>query len=145
MNSLDQFESIRKEQISHFDDVQFAIDIQSQTTLLSTTDPKERERIEQLNQKMVDLVKRLHDENVKAIKEYRNSPREEKFPSIEHLKAAILKGDCVYFDREALGPDLLTKSSIGFLLVTDWYLDENQIKYLRLVFKFFGPTNLTMV
>ena len=123
--------------IDYFDGVQFEIDIQAQKKLEKLEDGSEmREDVLNMNLILVDKIKEIHDKNSKAVDDYFNSREQLETNNLEELKAVILNGFCVFFKKEDyfwLDDKLL----LGMLIVTDWYLDQNQLDYLRCSFFYY--------
>ncbi len=115
--------------IEYFDGVKFEIDIQAQILLEKLEDgSQKREDVLNMNLKMVDKVKAIHDKNSKAVDDYFDSRDQVETNNLEELKDIILNGFCFFFKKE---DDTLL---LGMLIVTDWYLDLNQLNYLRFLF-----------
>jgi hypothetical protein len=123
--------------IEYFDGIQFEIEIQAQKLLEKLEDGSNmREAVLKMNLAMVDKVKEIHDKNSKAVDNYFNSRELVETNNLEELKVIILNGFCVFYGKEdklRLDPKLL----LGKLIVTDWYLDQNQLNYLRCLFLLF--------
>jgi hypothetical protein len=123
--------------IEYFDGIQFEIDIQAQKLLEKLEDgSKKREDVLKMNLKMVDKVKEIHDKNSKAVDDYFNSRDLVDTNNLEELKAIIFNGFCLFYSKEEnfwLDTTLL----LGILIVTDWYLDQNQMNYLKCLFLLF--------
>jgi hypothetical protein len=117
--------------IDYFDGIKYDIEIQAQKLLLKLEEgSKMREDVLNMNLRMVDMVKEIHDKNSKAIDDYFDSRQQVEIKDLEELKATILNGFCVFYIKEdnfLLDDTLL----LGILIVTDWYLDENQLKCLK--------------
>ena len=120
--------------IDYFDGVKYDIEIQAQKLLLKLEEgSKMREDVLNMNLRMVDMVKEIHDKNSKAIDDYFDSREQVEINDFEELKGIILNGFCIFYNKEDnfwLDDKLL----IGKLIVTDWFLDQNQLNYLRFLF-----------
>ncbi len=120
--------------IDYFDGVQFEIDIQAQELLEEFEDGSQmREAILNMNLILVDKVKEIYEKNSKAVDDYFNSREQVESNNLEELKAATLNGFCVFYNIEDhywLDDKLL----LGMLIVTDFYLDQNQLDYLGCLF-----------
>jgi hypothetical protein len=117
--------------IKYFDGVQSEIDIQAQEKLEKLEDGSEmKDEVLKLNINMVDKVKEVHDKNSKAVEDYFNSREQLETTDLEELKAKILNGFCVFYNKK---DNFWSDSTLllGMLIVTDWYLDQNQLNYLR--------------
>jgi hypothetical protein len=123
---------IKRDLIDYFDSVKFEIDIQSQTKLINLTDPSpERDFLLKLNLELVNKVDELCTRNLLAVDNYYSS-LDRKIYSTEHdLKAGELNGYCIFFNSETLDEWFVKDNQVGLLLVSDWYLDQNQKDYLR--------------
>ncbi len=124
--------------IEYFDGVKFGIDIQAQKLLEKLEDGSQmREDVLKMNMVMLDKVKEIHGKNSKAVDDYFDSREQVETNDLEELKEVILNGFCVFYNKEDnfwLDTTLL----LGILIVTDWYLDKNQLNCLRcLYFKCF--------
>ena len=122
--------------IDYFDGVQFEIDIQAQKLLEKLEDgSKKREDVLKMNLELVDKVKEIYEKNSKAVDDYFNSRAQLKTNDLEELKAIIFNGFCVFYSKEdnywRIEDDKLL---LGMLIVTDWYLDQNQLDYLGCLF-----------
>ena len=82
-----------------------------------------------MNMSMVEKVKTIYENNAKAVDDYFNSRERVETNDFEELKAIIIDGFCVFYSKE----DTLWLESthlLGLLIVTDWYLDQNQLNSL---------------
>ena len=120
--------------IDYFDGVKFEVDIQAQTLFLKLEEgSKMRDDVFKMNQVMVDKAKEIYENNSKAVDVYFNSREQVVTNDLEELKAIIFNGFCVFYNKEnhlQLDSELL----LGKLIITDWYLDQNQLNSLRCLF-----------
>ena len=124
--------------IEYFDGIQFEIDIQAQKLLEKLEDgSKQREDVLKINLKMVDKVKEIYDKNSKAVDDYFNSREQVETNDLEELKAVILNGFCVFYSKEDNYWRIEDEILIGMLIVTDFYLGQNQLDYLRCLFFYY--------
>ncbi len=49
----------------------------------------------------------------------------------EAIKADLANGFCVFIRSEELDESIKIDNPIGLLIETDWYLDENQLNYIK--------------
>ena len=123
--------------IDYFDGVQFEIDIKAQKLLEKLEDgSQKREDVLKMNLDMVDKVKEIYEKNSKAVDDYYNSRDQVETNDLEELKSIILNGFCVFYSKNN-DSSLDTEILLGKLIVTDWYLVENQLSYLRCFFHYF--------
>jgi hypothetical protein len=121
--------------IEYFDGVQFEIDIEAQKLLEKLEDgSQKREAVLKMNLDMVDKVKEIYEKNSKAVDDYFNSREQLETNNLEELKSIILNGFCIFYSKE---DNDWTCIIMGMLIVTDFYLDQNQLNYLRCFFKIF--------
>jgi hypothetical protein len=120
--------------IDYFDGIKFDIEIQAQKLLEKLEDgSKMRGDVLKLNINMVDKVKEIHEKNSKAVDDYFDSRDQIETKDLEELKSVIFNGFCVFYNIEDnfwLDDKLL----LGMLIVTDFYLDQNQLNFLRCIF-----------
>jgi hypothetical protein len=122
---------LKDELEKYFDDVQSKIKIHAQTLLLTLEDgSQKRKDVLKIKQAMLDKVKKIYDKNSKAVDDYFNSRDMVETSDLEELKAIILNGFCVYYNQVNYFM-LVPKLFLGMLIVTDWFLDENQLKCLK--------------
>ena len=123
--------------IEYFDGVKFEIDIQAQKLLEKLEDgSKMREEVLKMNLDMLEKVKKIYEKNSKAVDDYFDSRDQVETNDLEELKAIIFNGFCVFYSKKDnfwLDRTLL----LGMLIVTDWYLDQNQLKCLKYFFILF--------
>ena len=120
--------------IEYFDGVQFEIDIQAQKLLEKLEDgSKMRADVLKMNLIMLDKVKEIYEKNSKAVDEYFNSIDQVETNNLEELKSIIFNGFCVFYNKK---DNFWSDSTllIGMLIVTDFYLDQNQLDYLGCLF-----------
>jgi hypothetical protein len=121
--------------IDYFDGIKFEIDIQAQKSIEKLKYwPKMREDVLKINLNMVDKVKEIYENNSKAVDDYFNSRDQIETKDLEELKSIIFNGFCVLFNKEDHFWYYEDDIFIGLLIVTDWYLDQNQLDYLRCLF-----------
>jgi len=117
--------------IEYFDGVKFEIDIQAQKLLEKLEDgSKMREEVLKMNLDMLDKVKKIYEKNSKAVDDYFDSRDQVETNDLEELKDIIFNGFCVFYSKKDnfwLDRTLL----LGMLIVTDWYLDQNQLNCLK--------------
>jgi hypothetical protein len=131
MNKQSLNAQLRLYLIGYFDGVQFEIDIQAQKLLKELEDGSQmRKDVVKMNELMVEKVKEIHDKNSKAVDDYFNSREQVESNDLEELKTIIFNGFCVFYSKEdnfRSHHELL----LGMLIVTDWYLDQNQLNCLK--------------
>jgi hypothetical protein len=49
----------------------------------------------------------------------------------EEMKMLLIKTFCYYLPFNSLNVNLQQNNGIGMLILTDWYLDQNQINYIK--------------
>jgi hypothetical protein len=148
---------LKKELIKHYDTVKSEIDIVAQqilcfqlainpddTNLVAINRVKtEREKILEVNLRLIKLVESLLEQNLKEIDAFFANEAENCVDLLqlnksaatgtikEEIKSKALTVYCYFTSKANLKNDFVKLVLLGVLIVTDWYLDENQINYLR--------------
>ena len=125
---------IKRDLMTFYEDIQFRIDIDFQEAFNSDEiDEDQRKVLLKINEKMLEQVRICLESNIKQINDY-NSFNEEQIENEDifkkNLKEFLLKKCCFYFYTNKMRQKI-TYKKIGHLIVTDWYLTENQLFFLR--------------
>jgi hypothetical protein len=129
--------SIKKELIDYSDQVRSEIDIKTfkleQELILSEKiDEEFRQQIFGLNQRLIDKSKIVFDANIKDVNLYFDF---EKNPMVdddeETIKENALTSFCLFIDDLKNKGERSKNFLLGLLIVSDWYLNKNQMEYLR--------------
>ena len=121
---------IKSELIEYYDAIKFEIDIKSQRLLLINNDSnvldlylKLIERVEFIFNQNIDDVNSYFDKNAKYINETNMNK--------EDIKSNAFSKYCTFINGDYLKDDLKDKFKIGIFIECDWYLNNNQINYLK--------------
>ena len=147
---VDQFLNLKSEikidLIHYFNEVKSEIDIIAQETLNTIDLNKEKngtndseisstkEKLLRINTNLVDLVEKIYNEDTIIIEKY-FSNNIQNIDSVstnkEKINASELIGYCLFVNKTNLKNELKQKVTLGVLVVTDWYLDQNQRNFIR--------------
>jgi hypothetical protein len=144
MNQSDLFKlksDIKLDLINYYDSIKFEIDIiaQKQLIVFEKNSPNlkhERENLIVLNKYLIEKIEFLFDSNCYQINEYFSKINddyddENQFFFKENVKINALKNYCAFLSNANLKKEFKDRNQIGLLVLTDWYLDENQLKYIK--------------
>jgi hypothetical protein len=123
---------IIKELIEYYDTIKFEIDIKSQRLLL--INKQNDSDVLDLYMKLIERVEYIFDQNIKEINNYFGKNAKyinETCPSKEDIKSNAFTKYCTFIDGDCLKVDLRDKFKIGIFIECDWYLNKNQINYLK--------------
>ena len=127
---------MKKKLIEYFDDIQFQIDIDAQALLGSSgeeNDEEKRRKILSINEEMIEIVQNMLHSNVMKVNEYifedKVLRQREDHAFKENLKRELFDKYAFYFKYQIYPRDLHRVHRV--LLMTDWYLDRNQLEYLK--------------
>jgi hypothetical protein len=124
---------LKKSLIDYYDRIKSEIDIEVQLQLLKIDYQKERDKLLKINLVLVNECDRLCDANMKEI----NAAALTKATLDEQ---EVIRHHCAYkpyknvYHKKRYRSIYHKKPSIGLLIVTDWFLDENQLKFLHVFF-----------
>jgi len=79
-------------------------------------------KLDKMWESMLITVNKIFNDNLNDLNEYSLSSEKKSFTNKEKLKSFVLKSHCYYVQQQ-----------YGYLITTDWYLDQNQIKFLKFV------------
>lgn len=148
---------LKSELIEYYDLVKTEIDIQAQKQLLELDNllmnddtqkinhidmndiENKRKEILKINIEFIKYVDELFDKNMNEINCYftENCPSNMDILNKEEIKSNVLKNYCVFVCNDYLKNDLKDLYLIGVLLITDWYLNKNEVQYLKYVFIYY--------
>jgi hypothetical protein len=128
---------LKKEIIDYYDMVKSEIDIRSQEILFnqSIDDAKKKDTFD-VYTKMIAECEQLFEKNIVEINDYFEKVdllEELVVDDADEIKTNILSGYCSFVRNDLLKDDLKLKNKIGILFITDWYMDKNQLNYLKYV------------
>lgn len=141
MNISDEIEKIlnlkaeiKLDLINYYDTIKFDIDIKAQELLLNeSVEENVRNDILKLNMDLIDRVEDIFAENLKVINKYFDQENNLKSSlDKEKIKMDALPSYCYYLNVDFLRKKI---NLLGILVISDWYLDKNQINYLRVKFE----------
>ena len=145
-SSLRKIARIKAESIDYFDSVKSDIDCEVQI-LLSKLEKEakdaaemesfksKKEELLQLNMKLLNKIDSLYDANAIKLNEYLNGSNEDdSSKDTEAIKEMTFNGYCCYISNENLHEMYKENNPIGLLILSDWYLDQNQLNFIKLVF-----------
>jgi hypothetical protein len=128
---------VKRDFINYFDNVKFEVDIKAQELLAQLSDGSiERAKVLKVNLKMIELIEKLFEANMArlndlavlaTIRPNENSDQYDK----EAIKTDLAAGSCVFIRSEELDKSIKIDNRIGLIILTDWYLDENQLNYIK--------------
>ena len=108
-----------------------------ESNTIKINDPiKKREKILDINKKLINLVEVMFENNMKEIDRYFvNIEKEHTMTNtannIEDIKLKSLTSYCIFISRDKLKDEFKRLVTLGILITTDWFLDDNQIYFLR--------------
>jgi hypothetical protein len=130
--------AIKLDFIKYFDDLKFEIDIKAQEMLCDQSlDENSKEEILKINLNLLERVDEIFNNNLNLINNFFedcqqliNQDKHILDKDKEEIKMMVLNSYCYFINA-----DLLKKkwNQLGLLIISDWYLDENQLNYLRYV------------
>jgi hypothetical protein len=104
----------------------------------SQNDPiKRREKILDINKNLINFVEIMFENNIKEIDKYFANIEKEHTNNNnnninrEDINMKSLTCYCIFISRDKLKDEFKRLVMLGILIITDWYLDENQINFLR--------------
>jgi hypothetical protein len=145
---------LKLELIEYYDHVKNEIDIQAQKLLLdldnllndaekiNEIDPNEikdkRKEIINTNLELIKYVDDIFNKNIEEINNYFTEQSKKSSQNLpifnkEDIKLNVLENYCVFVCYDYLKSDLKDLYLIGVLLITDWYLNKNEVQYLKYV------------
>lgn len=131
---------IKLDLINYYDSIKFEIDIIAQKQLStneksSSNLKNEQENLIELNKYLIERVDCLFDSNCIQIDEYfsKITNRNEN-DAKENVKINALKNYCSFISNACLKKEYKNKNQIGLLIITDWYLDQNQLNYIKYIY-----------
>jgi hypothetical protein len=121
--------------INYFDWTKSEIDFCAQKCLINLEDADKRatrDMILKIYQDMIDTTVLFYNENAKACDVYFNSSESSKiFTTKDEVLLNTVNQFLIYFGNEKLNSKFQESNPVGLLIVCDWYLNQNQINFLR--------------
>jgi hypothetical protein len=135
---------IKLDLINYFDAIKSEIDICAFNVLkdiessLSTNKSDVLDNVYKLNQEMIDIVNKIYENNTICVNDFFQTLTEQEKLSMNNLnkndiKRFVLNGYCFYINIESLKHQFRDGNLLGLLIISDFYLDENLLNFLRLV------------
>ena len=139
LNDLNKLQSeIKVDLINYFDGLKFDIDIKAQEILCNDSlADYYKEHIVKLNMDYIDKIDEIFNQNIYFINDFFENKQSiitdcpELFDK-EKLKMKLINKYCYFINNDLLKKKI---NPIGLLIITDWYLDENQINYLKIKYQ----------
>ena len=131
--------TLKKEIIDYYDFVKSEIDIKSQEILCNQNiDDVKKKDILDIYANMINQCECLFEKNIDEINDYfeNHNITDGEYDSVddaENIKANVLSCYCSFIQNNLLKDHMRLKNKIGILFITDWYLDRNQLNYLKYV------------
>ncbi len=139
---------IKRDLIDYYDMIKSEIDISAQRLLLHIDQPnrpvqlneneeqmemlrKRRDEIVATNLEFVKWVDKTMDQSLSQVNEFFAKYKAGETIGKEQAKAESLKSFCVFIGNDCLKRELRDGYLIGVLLITDWYLNKNEVQYLK--------------
>ena len=123
--------------IEYFDIEKNEVDIKAQKLMENLSEKSiERAKVVEVNDKMIVSIKKLLDANCARLRDravlatIRSSENTDIYDK-EAIKADLTTGFCVFIKSDDLDESISIDNPIGLLIVTDWYLDQNQLDYIK--------------
>lgn len=140
-NNSNLISEIKSDIISYFDANKFEIDIKAQELLrdsiINNGSDKQKNKIMEYNKKLIKIVEDIFEENMKKMNEESTKDLIESFNSGNDknmIKSMILNKCCYFIRSDYLMDKIIPDNIIGLIIITDWFLDENQINFLKYLF-----------
>jgi hypothetical protein len=128
---------IKLDLIAYYDGVKSEIDISAQEKLIliekGLLEVDKRSKIVALNIDFIVIVEEYFKLNCKQIDEYFANHQDEiqiECDTKETIKMRALKHYCAFVELTKIFGDVSDEKLVGLLICSDWYLDENQIKFM---------------
>lgn len=131
--------TLKKEIIDYYDFVKSEIDIKSQEILCNQNiDDVKKKDILDIYANMINQCECLFEKNIDEINDYfeNHNITDGEYDCVddaENIKANVLSCYCGFIQNNLLKDHMRLKNKIGILFITDWYLDRNQLNYLKYV------------
>jgi hypothetical protein len=128
---------LKKSLIDYYDRIKSEIDIEVQLQLLEIEDQTERDELLKINLVLVNECDRLCDANMTEINAatLTMTTLDEREVIRHHCAFIPYKNLSKFFHKNIIfWPANLRQPSIGLLIVTDWFMEKNQLDFLHLLF-----------
>jgi hypothetical protein len=107
-------------------------DVKSKLCDYSMTDELLREMIVNLNRQMGIKINKSIELNMLELNQFfSSSTKNLKTNDQEKIKMLFIKSFCYYLPFNSININLRQNNGIGIFILTDWYLDHNQINYIK--------------
>jgi hypothetical protein len=123
---------IKQDLINHFDITKNEIDLYAQSQLSSNekllSNLDEKDKFWNVYQNLIFKVDEIFEKNIAKL----NDLDMNNFKSDKELaKQDLINSYCCFIGNDSLKAYFKNKFSVGILIITDWYLNQNEIAYLR--------------
>jgi hypothetical protein len=130
---------IKKELIDYYDSITNKLDIRAQQflILLEQENNDKYDEVKSINEKYRLLLKKIEhylNTNLNEINNYFDSLKNEDdvlIISKQGLKQAVLSCYLTYIEFDSLEEKLKNIHELGFILESDWVINENELNYIR--------------
>jgi hypothetical protein len=128
---------IKLELINYYDYLKSDIDIVAQNKLLQIekgeVNPRNKQKILNLYKHLIDKSNEIFESSCKSLDDYfariknHNGNLDEK----TQIKRREIKNFCYFIENSVLNNDFKNENQLGLFISFDWFLDENQVNYIR--------------
>lgn len=133
LNILDFKSMISLDLMNCYNKIKYDLDKDVKSKLSDySTDDILREMIINLNRKICIKINKAIELNMLELNQFFTSNTSSlKSNDKEHMKMLFIKSFCYYLPNITLNSNLQQNNGIGMFISTDWYLDCNQINYIK--------------
>ena len=133
LNILDFKSMISLDLMNCYNKIKYDLDKDVKSKLSDySTDDILREMIINLNRKICIKINKAIELNMLELNQFFTSNTSSlKSNDKEHMKMLFIKSFCYYLPNTTLNSNLQQNNGIGMFISTDWYLDCNQINYIK--------------
>ena len=93
----------------------------------STLDPKQLNELFEVNEEAVDAIKVVMKRNLNDLEIFLKTNSISDLTTEEHIKSRALNDFCIYIES----PIDREKNPFGILIVSDWFIDQNERNLIR--------------
>jgi hypothetical protein len=121
------FLSVRINLINYYESLTNKLDVAIQNISATTLDPKQLNELFEVNEEAVDAIKVVMKRNLNDLDIFLKTNSISDVTTEEHIKSRALNDFCIYIES----PIDREKNPFGILIVSDWFIDQNERNLIR--------------
>jgi hypothetical protein len=120
---------IKLDLIRHYDTLKSDVDLKAQEEMIYNNN----QTVINLNLELIEKIDYSFNLNCKQIDDYFLKISDQHIEQLdkEDIKALVFKQYCAFVSNNVLDKNYKNKNPLGVFIISDWYLNPNQLDFIR--------------